>query len=164
MRYRLAKQQPLVPCQQDTFFACGDVNYFAIPQTIAVNRVKTEQAQAARQLAEINVNNERSNAQWPGSQALHRSDIKALEHGVHRDTITVFQSIVEAHGFVVHQDQVDFTMRYSETFNGVLDRGFSAKPIGNGLFVIFAYDEIIEFLVETKIGQMGFQVYNLSLQ
>ena len=152
MRYRLAKQQPPVPSQQDTFFACGDVNYFAIPQTIAVNRVKTEQAQAARQLAEINVNNERSNAQWPGSQALYRSDIKALEHGVHRDTITVFQSIVEAHGFVVHQDQVDFTIWHAENFNGVLDRGLSAKPIGNSLLVIFACDEIIEFLVETKIG------------
>ena len=164
MRYRLAEQQPPVPCQQDTFFACGDVYYFAIPQTIAVNRVKTEQAQAARQVAEININNERNNAQWPGSQVLHRRDIKALEHGVHRDTITIFQSIIEAHGFVVHQDQVDFTMRYSENFNGVLDRGLSAKPIGNGLLVMFAFDEIIEFLVETKIGQMGFQVYNLSQQ
>jgi hypothetical protein len=27
---------------------------------------------------------------------------------------------------------------------------------------MFAYDEIIEFLVKTKIGQKGFQVYNLS--
>jgi len=56
------------------------------------------------------------------------------------------------------------TPRHSENFNGVLDHRLSAKPIGNGLFVMFAYDEIIEFLVETKIGQIGIQVYNLSLQ
>jgi len=53
---------------------------------------------------------------------------------------------------------------YSGNFNGVLVRGLSAKPIGNGLFVKFAYDEIIKLLVEMKIGQTGIQVYNLSLQ
>jgi hypothetical protein len=118
----------------------------------------------ARQLAEINVYDERSITEWLRPQALHRGDIKAFEHWIYGDTITIFQSIVKAHGLVVHQYQIDFTMRHPENFNWVFDRRLPAKPICNGSFVIFAPDEIIEFLVETKIGQIWFQVYNLSQQ
>ena len=98
------------------------------------------------------------------SQALHRGDIEAFEHGIYRDTITIFQFVVKAHGLAVDQYQIDFTMRYPERFNRVLDRRLITKPIGNGLFVMLASDEIIEFLVEAKIGQTGFQAYNSSQQ
>jgi hypothetical protein len=59
MRNRLAKQQLPVACQHDTFFAYRDVDYFTISQAIAISRVKSEHAQAAREFAEIDVDYER---------------------------------------------------------------------------------------------------------
>jgi len=73
-------------------------------------------------------------------------------------------SPVKADGFVVNQDQIDFVMRYPEHFNRVFDRRLTAKPIDNCLLVMVTCEEIVEFLVKAKIGQVGFQVYNPGLQ
>ena len=164
MRYRLAKQQFPVARQHDAFFARGDVDDFTIVQLIVVSRVESEHAQAACQLAEIDVDHESRVAQRFRPQALQRGNIETFEHRVYRHAIAVLQLVVETHGLVVNQDQVDFAVRHPEHFDRVLDRGLTAKAVGNALLVILGWEEVVEFLVETKICQMGFQVYNPGQQ
>jgi len=48
-------------------------------------------------------------------------------------------------------------VRHPEYFDRVLDRGLTAKAVGNALFVILGREEVVEFFVETIVASQGFK-------
>ena len=161
MANRLAKQQAPVARQDDALFANRDLDNFAVLEAITVSAVESEHAQQARELAQIDIDHESSDAQRFCAQVLQRRDIETFEQRIDSDTIAVPQAVIEPHRFVVHQDQVDFAMRHPQGFDRILDRGPAVKAVLDGFLVTLGREKIIEFFVKTKIGDVGFQAYNL---
>ena len=160
VRDSLAKQQAPIARQYDSLLARGDIDNFGILQRIAVSAVESQHAQTPCELAEVDVDHKSGNAQGSGAQVLQRRDIQALEYRVHGNPIAVFQSVIEAHRLVVNHDQINFAMRHSEPFDRILNRGPAVKSILDSSFITAGIEEIVELLVKTKIGDVGFHAYN----
>jgi hypothetical protein len=114
-------QKTVIASQQNPVFALGQFDERSIVGVIAVGGVQTGQAQASRQLAQVDVGDEPGLFERPRSHAGQRADVECREPRKNGYPIAASDGVVEAHGNVVDEDQIDLRMGDAEAFDEILD-------------------------------------------
>ena len=143
-------QEIPIPGQDDARFPLGFSDQLFIREIVAVDRVESEASQAAGQLAQMDVQDERRTAQRFRPQPKDGGDVQRLENRIDGDPVSGFEVIMKIHRPPVDQDQVHFGVRDADGLNGVLHRRAAPKRIREIGLPPFRREEIVQFLVETE--------------
>ena len=84
-----------------------------------------------------------------------RTDIQALKYGIDGNPFTTPQPVGEIHRLAVYQDQVNGCMGYAYGLDRIFDRRAAVKRRAKGDLVLLRRQEIIQFLVEAKLGKVN---------
>lgn len=114
--------------------------------------------------AEMDIADELRVPQRSWTQPRNRSNIQRFEHGINGDAIAGLQAVVEANRPAIHEDQVDFRVRHTHRLDRILHRWRTAKRMQEGLLATFLGQEVVQLLVETKLGFVQILVHRGSLQ
>lgn len=73
-------------------------------------------------------------SQWLGSQMNNGRYIKSLKNRIDGDPLAALHPVGEIHRFVIYDEQIYLSVRYTYGFHRILYRGVSDKFISKTLF------------------------------
>jgi len=131
VRNGLAVEEQAIPREHNAVLSAREARDRRILEVVAIDGIKPQQPEPARQPAEIHVQHEADCPQGRSAHAHQRREVKGFKDGINGNAITGVQAVVKAHGNTIGEDQVHFGVRDALRLDGLLDRRSAAKLVGD---------------------------------
>ena len=114
-----AFEEAHVARQQNASIVSGEVRQRRIGCAGGICRVDATEAQAPRELAEMDIGDESDAGRGPRAHTCDCPDIKDCKRREHRDPIAALYRVIERHGYAVDENQINFRMGYAQALDDI---------------------------------------------
>ncbi len=150
VRHGATLEEALVARQQNPSFAIGKVRKRRIVRVMTIGGIETGETQAPRQFAQVNVGDEANSIEGAGSNTCERCDIEGRESRKHRDSVAILYDVLEWHGHVVDENQVNLRMWHTESFDQILHRRVAIDLMRPGNLSTVGRQKVVERAVHSN--------------
>lgn len=154
MRDDAVFQDAAIARQDDAMLPERPVNDLRIVEIIAIDRIKTQQAEYCGELAQMHVADESGFAQRFVAQPDDGRDVQALEHGIDGDAVAVLQLVPKSDRAAIDQDYLHLGVRHADRLDRIFDGRMALELERKVAPPIFLCQEKVELFIETKSGDI----------
>jgi hypothetical protein len=145
-------EEPAVARQEDPPFGQRQRDEPLVHGVPLPERVEAEEAEPARQLAEMDVEDEAKIAERPRTKADEGRHVQGLEDRIDPDAVAVREAVIEADRPAVDEDQLDLGVRHAASLDLILDRRRVDEAPDDLPLPLSGRQEVVQLGIEAKGG------------
>ena len=119
MRHLAAHEESAIAREENSALGRRDFRQFFVGRATPVPCIKAKHSEVGGQLAEMNVEDEPGVSERLGAYADFRRDVERFKDWINAQAVARMDEPVEPGRNAVDEDEIDFGMRYAETFNEI---------------------------------------------